>query len=134
MIPQIVERILERGNSAQIGRVTFHQQIVQRVVHVRRELQRVVLGDPEPRHLHAEFIFDLLPRSHDVHHAGNDHAKNLSERLRQLRRHTGGIEAGALQHSGEIDRRRRINGPRHRCNRTCWRRDFNSRRRLYDRR
>ena len=50
VVAQVVERVLERLDRLQIRRVALDQQIVQRIVDVGRELERVVVGRPELRH------------------------------------------------------------------------------------
>jgi hypothetical protein len=79
MIAQVGERVLEGFDRRHVGAIAFHEQVVERIVHVRGELERVVVDAPDPRALHAELVFDLLSRSHDVHHAGHHDAQNLTE-------------------------------------------------------
>ena len=67
MIPQVRERFFECLDRPEVRRIALQEQIVERVVNVRGELERIVFSGPQPRQPHAEFVFDLLTRSHDVH-------------------------------------------------------------------
>ena len=75
MIAQIVEGVGECLDRTEIRGVPLDQQVVQRVLDVRRELQRVVVGRPEARLAHPELILDLLPRLQDVHQPEDDDAR-----------------------------------------------------------
>ncbi len=67
MIAQIVKCVREGFHRTEIGGVALDQEVVQRVLDVGGELQRVVVGGPEHRVLDPELLLDPLTRLQDVH-------------------------------------------------------------------
>src|SRR5205807_1772605 len=63
MDPQIVERPLEGLDRLEVRRVVSHEEVVQRILGVGREFDRVVLAPPVSGDLETKLILQLLARS-----------------------------------------------------------------------
>ena len=84
VVAHIVERIVERIDGAEICRVALDQQVVQRVLDVGRELQRVVFRRPQRRHVEPELALELAAGPQDVHQSFDNDTKDPAEVAREL--------------------------------------------------
>src|SRR5258705_1679402 len=101
MITNVVEGVFERPDRLEVRRIALDQQVVERVVHVGRELERVVLLRLERGRAHPELLLDALPCLEHVHHARDDDAENLTEAARELGRRRDVPDARVAQDGAE---------------------------------
>src|SRR2546423_11040597 len=101
MVTNVVEGVFERLHGLEEGRIALDQQVVERVVHVGRELERIVLLRLERGRAHPELLLDALPGLEHVHHPRDDDAEDLTEAARQLWRRRHVADARVAQHGAE---------------------------------
>ena len=129
MDPQIVERPLEGLDRLEVRRVVSHEEVVQRILGVGREFDRVVLAPPVSGDLETKLILQLLARPQHVAQSVDDHFQDGAETGRQLPRDRHAFQSRGGQQRGEVklatsrrrDRRRRNRSARHGWRRRRWR-------------
>ena len=84
IVSQVIKSLFECANRTKVGRALLHEQIVQRVINVGGELERVVVYGHEPCLAHSQLVLLQGARAQNVHDTGHDHAQDLPEFMRQL--------------------------------------------------
>ena len=78
------------------------QQVVERVVDVRGELERIVVRDFERRAAHAQLVLHALARAQDFHQPADCSAQHGAEDLRRLARRVEPFDAGGCDQRSQL--------------------------------